>query len=192
MLPNFLLVNNPAAETFYGNLNEAQRDIGKQYKAYEMNSNVYKLNQMLLTNKELALLTYKAEDELMNSIMFSFELKEELTLYKGTSKQRIDEFIKDGVYQNREWLSTALDFNTVARFLTYDDDNVLLIIKLDENFTGCPLQWNEEEVDEKEIILPRDSEFRIINEFRLNHGRFDEIEPDLIGMKCYELEYTNN
>lgn len=193
MIPEILLNNNPSAVFFYNNLTEKQKGISRQYKAYESNSNIYSLNTRLLTDKNTALSEYKTEDDLMNSIIFSFQLKSDLILYKGTSAQRVEPFIINEIYQNQEWLSTAFDFNNAQGFLkeANPEDNIMLIIVLKNSFRGIPMQQSEDLVDENEIILPRDSKFRITKKFKLSSTDFEGLERQFEGTCCYELEYIN-
>ncbi|MFW0714431.1 hypothetical protein [Pedobacter sp. N23S346] len=193
MIPKILLNNNPNAAFFYNNLTEEQKTISRQYKAYESNSNVYSLNTGLITNRNMALSEYKTEDDLMNSIIFSFHLENELILYKGTSAQRVEPFIINDIYQNQEWLSAAFDFNNAQGFLkeVNPEDNIMLIIVLKNSFKGIPMQQSDDLVDEDEIVLPRDSKFRVIRKFKLSSTDFEELERPFEGTCCYELEYIN-
>lgn len=187
-MSDILFQKNPEVKLFYENLCLEQQRIYGEYKAY-YNNKTYFLNQMLISDPKTALATYGYEDQVLNSLMQNFNLDNELILYKATSRNRVMGFIKDAIYTNAEYLSTAISLDKIQGFFTYGADNVFLEIHLHNHVIACPFQINDMDNDEGEILLPRNTKFKILEDTILKGRELLRVMDPELADESAELQY---
>ena len=121
-----------------------------------------RINDFLAGNKRDEIYMNKCVDVLDQSIRL-YSLPCSLTVYRGTSSAFFyaNSYINDDSFTNSTFLSTTIDNEIASHFCNKYEDGILLKINLPVNYKALwvnPLSLNR---GEKEILIPRDSKFKI-------------------------------
>lgn len=179
-------------EIIYDRLTEDQRAIFDLYKS-NTNSFAYNLNDFLRQNDNNG--QFQSEIEILDQIISLTRNPDRIILHRATNNHLVSPFINNNIYRNPEYLSTAIDLESVHRHFTNPVEPVYLEFFCNSNIQMANLESNAMFGGyENEILLGRNNNFRILsdsltvdrNDIENIMGRFYAV--DVTSLRIIKLE----
>jgi hypothetical protein len=146
-------------ENFYTNLSEIQKTVFDRYKG-NTDRFCYKLNDGLRLRNAVE---FNNEIETLDGIINIHQSTEEIILHRATNECQVLPFIENNIYTNPEYLSTAVDLESVQTHFTNSTKPVYITFTCAVGTNMAPFEGNEQfGGTEDEILLERENIFTIV------------------------------
>ena len=146
-------------ENFYSNLSDIQKSVFDRYKG-NTDRFCYKLNDGLRLRNAVE---FHNEIEILDEIIIINQNTEEIILHRATNECQVLPFIENDIYTNPEYLSTAIDLESVQTHFTNPINPVYITFTCAAGTNMAPFEGNEQfGGTEGEILLGRENLFSIV------------------------------
>lgn len=160
-------------ENFYINLSEIQKTVFDRYKG-NTDGFCYKLNDSLRLGNSI---TFNNEIRILDEIISKNQSTKEIILHRATNECQVLPFIENNIYTNPEYLSTAIDLDSVQAHFTNPNNPVYIIFTCTTGTNMAPFEGNEQFSNtEGEMLLGRENLFSIV----VNRVTRDKVEIESI------------
>jgi hypothetical protein len=160
-------------ENFYSILSDIQKSVFDRYKG-NTNGFCYNLNDGLRLRNAVE---FNNEIEILDEIISIKQRTEEIILHRATNECQVLPFIENDIYTNPEYLSTAIDLESVQTHFTNPINSVYITFTCAAGTNMAPFEGNEQfGGTEGEILLGRENLFSIV----VNRVTRDKVEIESI------------
>lgn len=171
-------------ENFYINLSEIQKTVFDRYKG-NTDGFCYKLNDSLRLGNSI---TFNNEIRILDEIISKNQSTKEIILHRATNECQVLPFIENNIYTNPEYLSTAIDLDSVQAHFTNPNNPVYIIFTCTTGTNMAPFEGNEQFSNtEGEMLLGRENFFSVT----ANRVTNDKNEIELIMGRDFAVDVKN-